>query len=326
MNKIHNDRWSVGMLVLTFLKNKQAEITPTIPKVADLYVELNSLIQEILAQFQLTEMDNRGYAADKTEKRKKLIDAANKVGSAASIYYTVVVEDQMLRERARFTLTDMARLSTDALLNKARSIKETAHPIKTLLLPYGVSEATVDALQGHIDAFFNVRQSPAEIRTMAKTARKQVTKLLKDLDQLLEQLDTLFMQFYFSDTELYFAYKRCRKMRYSPTNHTIKQGLLKPASSSVAKYARGYLNTEMRITLFNQSARTKGGVLQFYFAAKKGDEPTPDHTIIELPADSEKTIEIGKHGFSAATPVLIVFNPSNKNIRWKTKVVLKEEE
>jgi len=115
-------------------------------------------------------------------------------------------------------------------------------------------------------------------------------------------------------------------MRYSPTNHTIKQGLLKPASSSVAKYARGYLNTEMRITLFNQSARTKGGVLQFYFAAKKGDEPTPDHTIIELPADSEKTIEIGKHGFSAATPVLIVFNPSNKNIRWKTKVVLKEEE
>jgi len=315
----------MGMTVLSFLKDKQSEIDALMPTMADKRAELKSLIDEILDQSSIAGTNNSGYAQHKTEKRGKLIEIASKVGSAACTYYTVVVYDQMLRERARLTLTDMKRLSTDALLNKARSIKETAHPIKTLLLPYGVSEATVDALQGYIDAFFEVRQSPAEIRTQAKTARKQVAKLLKDLDQLFDLIDTLFMQFYFSDKGLYTTYKSCRKIRHSPTNRTIKQGLLMPESRSFANYARGYLKAETRITLFNQSARTKGGMLQFYFAAKKGDLPATDQAFIDLPADAEKTIVIGKHGFSEATPVLIVFNPSNKKIRWKTKVVLKEE-
>jgi len=241
------------------------------------------------------------------------------------MYYTMLVSDQTLRERAQFSRVQMNRMTADALVNKARLISQTALPIKTLLLPYGVNEASVDGLSTHIKAFFNVKESPAEQRALAKTANKDLHKLFKDADKVLQQLDILFSLLYYNHSTLYNLYALSRKIQQMPTNRIMKHGLLKPNVRIAAGYARGYLKAQNSITLINESARTKGATLQFYFASKKGDLPTSTQPIIEVAAGTQKIIQIAKHGFTDATPVMMIFNPSAKKIRWKTRVVLKEK-
>jgi len=325
MNKVLYQKLDRIMLLNTFLSKVQAETDAVLPLIAIERNKLLALRDDIFEAEGRVKAYNPGYAETKQLLREKLVDEAYMVGNAASIYYTTVVNDQTLRERARFLRTDMVRLTADALVNKARLISQTALPIKTLLLPYGVAEAQVTGLNAHIEAFFNEKDSPAEARALAKTARKDLIKLFKDADEVLERLDDLFRLLYRSHKLLFDQYQSSRKIKQQPTNRILKQALLPGGKRGMAGYARGYLKPQNSITLINESARTKGAALQFYFAAKKGDLPASTQPIIEVPAGSQKTIAIAKHGFSAATPVLMVFNPSPKKIRWKTRVVLKEK-
>jgi len=325
MLKILSEKLGMIMQVQTLLRRIQPVVEPVLPLITPERVKINDLVDAIISLGGEAGKDNTGVAEDKQALREKLTAEAYKVGNAAALYYTLVMSDQTLRARALLSQTQMKRLSADALVNKTRLIYQTALPIKTLLLPYGVDATTVDGLPAHIEAFFNAKELPAEERALKKTANKDLQKLFKDADVVLERLDMIFRVLHSSHPMEYMQYKMSRKIQQLPTNRIMKQGLLQPASRSVANYARGYLKPQTSITLINESARTKGAALQFYFAAKKGDLPASAQPIIEVSAGAEKTIPIAKHGFSEATPVLMVFNPSTKKVRWKTRVVLKEK-
>ena len=323
MTKVQADKYMSMLVTEGFLVEKQVQTDAILATLPDNRTDFINILIEVRAQLRKISKNNDGYTISKRDLRQKLVEEAYSIGKATELYYTMVVKDPTLSARASFSRTDMARLSTDALIVKARLICETALPVKALLLPYGVDEASVEALPGHTDAFFDAKQLPRESRTKNKNAGSDLMQLFKTADKALEELDALFEVLRYKHPALFREYQLSRKIRHSPTNHILKSGLLKPAMRKAASYARGYLHAQNSITLINESARTKGAALQFYFAAKKGDLPASTQPIIEVPAGSQKTIPIAKHGFSAATPVLMVFNPSTKKIRWKTRVVLK---
>ena len=152
MLKELSERLHMIMSVHGFLEHEQATIETILPLVAPERVKLNDFINVVFKLSGKASFDSTGYAVGKKELRDKLTVEAYRIGKAAAMYYTMVVSDQTLYERAQINRTQLKRLSAGDLVNKARLISQTALPIKTLLLPYGVDAATVDALPGHIEA------------------------------------------------------------------------------------------------------------------------------------------------------------------------------
>jgi len=323
MKKTTDEKFKQLLRVHDFLNHNQAALA-IVPMIATIETDLKNLIDRFVNYASDADANYSGSAIGKKEARKALCEQAFAVTAAARLYYTFVVDDEILRNRAKVLPSDFTNLSGEKLLKRVRQINETALPVAALLGPYGMDQAGVLALGGLIDAFFNLIDDPKEKRKSAKTAREKMNEELMNADGLLEKLEICMMPFSFQNERLFMQYKLSVKIAHLPTNRLMKKGILQKEKSTYARYAKGYLKADTKLLLANESARTKAAALLFYFAAKPG-EPLPEGAqAFELAGGVQKTIECGKSGFSAETPVLVIVNRSAKPIKWRTRVVMKE--
>jgi len=321
MKKIFYDRFSMVKGVNDFLNEHQTTITGIIPATAGMITQLNNLMTDLINVLPLTTSRITGYALDKQSRRDALMNETFSVGNAVALYYTFVVPDELLRQRVTFTKSFLRNLAGSNLLVRAREVHETAEPIKTLLAPYAVSAARVDGLKTIMDSYFDKFSSPEEKRKEVMNASKKAVALLQQVDALLKnQMDLVIGNIEPQHRELYFEYKLLRRINNSPVNKTVKKSTVLPGEVKYINYRKDFLQAETKLTLHNDSARTKGNPLQFYFAARKNDKPKAEQPVIIINPADEKTITATEAGFSAETPLLHVFNPGKVKVRWRVRV------
>jgi hypothetical protein len=326
MDKPFFEKESMVRSVKDFLQEHQATIVGVIPAMAGMITQLNNLSLGLHDALVHTTSKLTGYAQDKKARRLKLIAETLAVGNALSVYYTAVVPDEVLQQRFTFRKSYFTNLSGSNLLVRAREVHETADPIKTQLAPYGVPAARVDGLKTIMDEFFGKFSSPQQRRDEVKAQRQRATALLKQSDELLkQQVDLMMGTLQAQHDTLYTQYKFLRRIVNSPVNKTLKRSTLLPGAVKFINYRKNFLQADTKITLHNDSARTKGNALHFYFAAKKNDKPKEGQQIIAVNPAEEKIMVTGESGFSNETPLLHVLNPGNAPVKWRARVGVEKE-
>jgi hypothetical protein len=327
MNKQFTEQYNVLLRVKMFLEENQAVLVSKIPVVANITSELILLFDAINDLTIKAGKKLKGHTKSKQNLADTMVQETYVIGQACSLYYKFMVSDKLLSEKTNFAIYKLKKLPDSKLLLQAQTVYETANPVKTLLDAYGVNAARVDTFQTLIAQFLANYNRPLEEQKKSKDNRKQAAEKMKQVQEILnEQLDPLMSTLAFGDDAmLYEIYKRDRAISKLPTVSSIKTGTL--TSNNISKkvnYARNYIKAETKITLHNESARTKGGMLHFFFAENEDTEPDETTIITEVAPATEKTIVAGEAGFSEQTPVLVVYNVSRKKVRWKSRVVLGE--
>jgi hypothetical protein len=201
-------------------------ITETIPAFDTTLTAFKAEINAIETTAQLEAQIITGIAINKADLKKSLCNSAE--GLAAALFaYATAEEDPVLQEKANYSFSDLFKLKDDELTFFVQNLHNDASAIVASLAPYGVTAATLSALEDLIEEYGDSVSAPRNAAALRKTYVAQLVTLFKECDTILKaQLDKLAVQFKTTQPEFYATYKNNRKIINSPTSATQAKGII----------------------------------------------------------------------------------------------------
>jgi hypothetical protein len=163
-----------------------------------------------LAQTQTA--DTTGIALDKAMLNDQMVDMALRVAGALKAFASDN-SNAPLRQQADINKTTFSRARDDMRDDIAQQIHDLGNTNVAQLAPYGVTAATLTALQTRIDAYRAAIGSPRTARAQKSTATDLLATEFDRADMILgDRIDGLIEQFKSSGTTFYSDYKNARKI------------------------------------------------------------------------------------------------------------------
>lgn len=208
-------------------------ITAPLPAFAITLTAFNAKANAIDTTAQLEAQVITGITINKGDLKKALCTSAE--GLAAAVYaYATAEEDPVLQQKANYSLSDFLRLKDDELSIIVQNLHDAAADVVASLLAYGVTAATLEALQDLIDEYSSTVSAPRNAAALRKTYVAQLKTLFNEADEILKtQLDKLALQFKASQPEFYSTYKNNRRIINAPTSATQAKGVITDSISGM---------------------------------------------------------------------------------------------
>lgn len=215
----------------TFLVDNAA-ITATLPAFPAAVTALNNQIASIEAAAQTEAEVISGITVNKNDLKKSLAQLAT-TNAAALFAFASASGDAVLKEKARYSYSDLYKLKDDELSIICQNLHAEENAVLASLAPYGVTAATLTTFQTMITDYSTEVPAPRNAASTRAAARQQLNDLFDETDELLkEQVDKLAVQFKVSEPEFYNAYKSNRVILDAAQSATKVEGNIKQFESA----------------------------------------------------------------------------------------------
>jgi hypothetical protein len=163
-----------------------------------------------LAQTQTA--DSSGLTLDKAMLQGQMVDMALRVAGALKAWASDT-NNAPVRQQADINKSDFTRARDDLRDDIAQQIHDLGNANVAALAPYGVTAATITALQTRIDAYRAAIASPRTAKAQKSTATDMMNNEFDRADMIIQdRIDGLIEQFKDSGTTFYADYKNSRRI------------------------------------------------------------------------------------------------------------------
>lgn len=209
MDKKQENQLSMFYAVQKTLKENNAVWSGT-PAMVTAAAEYDSNIKAIEGCVERQVIDIRGFAKAKAEAEGAMIDLTLSVAGGVRAY-AQVVGDTVLMDKMNVTRTGLLRHRDAVVAQHSQAVHTEATAVLASLADYGVTAATLTALQTAIDAYVAAVSAPRHAILSRKGATAELKLLLKDTNKLLgKRLDGLMEQYRAANADFYRDYQNAR--------------------------------------------------------------------------------------------------------------------
>ncbi len=231
MTGLQNSTLNTYNLLLTFMRD-HAERLSSLPGFDGLYQKFLEQIEELdrLAVKQLNAV--RGYTLDKKNKRAELtkltLDVSRRVVALA-----VMEDDPELKSRVKCTEREMTLSRDTEVSEKALQVHSIALDNAERLAGYGVDTALLEKLQGAILVYDKTVNLPWTGISDRHAATVKIGELIKETGATLRKIDILLGLLKLEDPDIWFAYRRERKIIKTGIRQLAMKGMVLDSRSNL---------------------------------------------------------------------------------------------
>ncbi|MFY8127088.1 MAG: hypothetical protein ACOVMM_01825 [Chitinophagaceae bacterium] len=154
----------------------------------------------------------QGVAIDKDGLKQVLIQSAYDVASVVFAFASKT-KNETLKQSVSFTITDLDRLKDEFIVPVCTNIKAAANTNLTSLADYGITPATLTALQTAMDNYAAATPKPRLAKTQKTTDNKNVRTTMKEIDDILKnEMDKTVVVFRKANPNFVTKYTEVRKI------------------------------------------------------------------------------------------------------------------
>ena len=206
--------------------SENSAIISTNPAFMAAFNDFQAKVAAINATIQQDVVVLTGITADKNACKQRLCDLT--VGTASPIYaYASSTGNNTLREEVDVTLTGLLKTREDALAPRCQNIHDAGASNLAALQDYGITQASLDALQAAIDTYAAETPKPRTAISQRKTITANLVELIEQTDQILkDRMDKLVLIFKAAHPDFVKTYESTRRIVKPPTIHTPGRALI----------------------------------------------------------------------------------------------------
>jgi len=213
MNKKQNDNLSMLHGVQNHFNVNTAIWSSNIP-ISDVKTALSAKLEQIAQAALMQSTDSTGATIDKARLRSDLEAKGFFVCSVLRAYANLNPGYQLYK-RLQITKAGFVRFRENDLLVAIDDLDAAAAPIIEFLVPFGVTQSTLDELMAARAAFHNIMNRPDEITGNRKNATLLITQLLKEAVALLEgKMDHMMEIFRSTEPQFFNVYFNDRAIHH----------------------------------------------------------------------------------------------------------------
>ena len=158
--------------------NDNAAIVAAVPAFATTLTAFNSKVSAIISTAQQEDLVIKGITVDKAVAKKILCQLAADV--AAPIFaFASAGANNTLKQEVNFSFSDLLKTKDDILAPRCQNIKDVGTANLAALAPYGLTAASLTALQTTIDGYQAKVPTPRNSAAQKKTIRENLKKLIQ---------------------------------------------------------------------------------------------------------------------------------------------------
>jgi len=188
-----------------------AAITAALPNFAGYFTIIQTTHGQILVVKAQQESDKSGDTKTKNLLRATLIAQAVEIGRRVVAYATNVNNNTLLA-LVDYTETDLKRSTDSNLVSICQVIRDNANTNVAALATYGVTAATITALQTSITSFNNTIPKGRVDTTDSGEATQQLVTLFKTLSTNWAKIDKLIEMVRTAQPVFYDEYRKVHKI------------------------------------------------------------------------------------------------------------------
>lgn len=218
MNKVQSNQMAMLLAVYHVFKNFN-EIPESIPALSKFIAEFINRMNLIEIAHREQEGHSTANAAQKLKEENEMIDLT--ITLAAAIYVYAMDQGNLeLAAKVDKPASYYGTLKQSSLIAFCRNVLDLAKGLVDQLADYGISQATVDAMEKEIAGFASVIVAPRQRIVSRSEATKRLDALLREQMNLLKhKLDKMMLMFRSSHPNFYQSYKNARIIVNIGTRH-----------------------------------------------------------------------------------------------------------
>jgi hypothetical protein len=307
MTSEQEDKYGMYLKVDLLLVTYATELSFN-PNIALTRTALNTLINAIAQADSTATRDITGYTVAKNQHRSQQVALFKKV-RAGMMGYLTGNPDVKKRLIVDFSDSDIDKFRDTELYMKTDQVLDIALPVKTLLVPYGVADTDVEALDTLNAAWLMTEPTSRQEIGVNKAARKDVSRFMEQADMLItETLDNYLKVVQYNNPNLYDQYLTARMIDDSggqsdSTGYEIIS-LTIPAGGSV-NFPAGPGPIEEQVEIYLRVVTQGGGV----YVCTTNVPASPCTGGYQLLSGITYKGPIGNLGLDLHLPVLQITNP-----------------
>ena len=207
-----------------------AAIVATVPAFETSLNALNLKVSAIIAATQQEDLVTKGITVDKSEAKKRLCSLTTDI--AAPIFaFASSTSNNQLKQEVNFSYSDLLRTKDDLMAPRCQNIKDLGTANIAALIPFGLTAASLDALQIEIDNYQVKVPTPRNSAAQKKTIRENIKSLIKEADIVLkEQMDKTVVGFKTTNPDFVSTYKANRVIIDPGKSTTTLKGIIQRAT------------------------------------------------------------------------------------------------
>ncbi len=187
-----------------------AAIVATVPAFQTAFTAYNVKISAIIAAAQQEDLATKGITIDKADSKKSLCRLATDIASLIFAFASANT-NKTLQQEVNFSYSDLLKTKDDILGPRCQNIKDLGTVNLIALAPYGLTAASLTALQTEINVYQQKVPTPRNSAAQKKTIRENLKNLIKETDSILKnQMDKTVIGFKATDPFFVSTYKSNR--------------------------------------------------------------------------------------------------------------------
>jgi len=203
-----------------------ATIVGTVPAFSTALNSFNVKVSAIMAAARQEDLVTKGITIDKSQARKTLCQLTADIAAPVFAYASATSNNQ-LKQEVNFSYSDLYKTKDDILVPRCQNIKDLAAQNIRAMAAYGLTEASLNALQTEIDNYQAKVPTPRNSAAQKKTIRANIKNLFKEADTVLkEQMDKTLAGFKATNPDFVSTYKANRVIIDPGTSITTLKGVI----------------------------------------------------------------------------------------------------
>ena len=192
MNKGQNQTMKMFQLTSEYLEGTDSAILNGLPGFQGFKTEFNVNRGKLRAQYELQTRNITGYALDKKEARKEMIDQAVDISNKI-VAYATISDNTELVDDMHYTTNGLNRAKDNECIVKCVTIHNKGTALLTHLTDYDVTAIMLTNFQTSINKFDACLVKPQTQINTVKLATAEIISLFTATSQLLTKMDRLVL-------------------------------------------------------------------------------------------------------------------------------------
>lgn len=309
MTDLDDDYLKMFRMVSHYFADHEAELAAIIPAFAAQKAEYDTRFAAFELALYSLDAAVIGASTNKKEGRQQLQALLPFVSSALIQYFTHIAPDAEIVARIKRSRQKMTRQNDAQLTVNSQLVWETADAVKTLLGPYGVSAAQVDAMGTAVQNFEDLRTAPRDASDTTKRDRAKMHLQMQELRNYLRQvMDTLLGVLKYSNEPLHHRYQRARKLHKARGKRSEKSPdriIINPGSTKELVLRKTPTTAKDGLMCISHSKQAEGELIFYYCTTPAGEQTVSGLTIA---AGTRQATTAGALGFTEERKHLCVRN------------------
>ncbi len=210
-----------------------AAIVASVPAFATTFAAFNVKLSAIIAAVQQEDLVTKGITVDKALAKKILCQLTADIAAPIFALASATANNQ-LKQEVNFSYSDLFKTKDDVLAPRCQNIKDLGTANLPALAPYGLTAASLTALQTEIDNYQVKVPTPRNSAAQKKTIRENMKNLFKEIDIVLkEQMDKTVVGFKAANPDFVSTYKANRVIIDPGKSTTTLKGTIKNSQDNL---------------------------------------------------------------------------------------------